>query len=29
MKKEIIEKNLIVRMTFEFALDVIEYCEAL
>ena len=29
MKKEIIEKNLIVRMTFEFALEVIEYCETL
>jgi four helix bundle protein len=29
MKKEILEKNLIVRLTFEFALDIIEYCEML
>jgi four helix bundle protein len=29
MKKEIFEKNLIVRLTFEFALEIIDYCEIL
>ncbi len=29
MKKEILEKNLIVKLTFEFALAIIEYCELL
>ena len=29
MKKEVLEKNLIVRLTFEFSLDVIDYCEIL
>ncbi len=29
MKKEFIEKNLIVRLPFEFALDIINYCELL
>jgi len=29
MKKELIEKNLIVKMTFDFSLDIINYCEAL
>ncbi|MCX6291030.1 MAG: four helix bundle protein [Bacteroidetes bacterium] len=29
MKKELIEKNLIVKLTFEFALDIINYCEML
>lgn len=29
MKKDIFEKNLIVRLTFEFALDIIDYCEVL
>ena len=29
MKKELIEKNLIVKLTFELALDIINYCEAL
>ncbi len=29
MNKELIEKNQIVKLTFEFALDMIEYCEVL
>jgi len=29
MKKEIFEKNLIVRLTFEFALNIVDYCESL
>ena len=29
MKKELIEKNLIVKLTFDFALDIIKYCEVL
>ncbi len=29
MKKELIAKNQIVKLTFEFALDTIEYCEVL
>jgi four helix bundle protein len=29
MKKELIEKNLIVKLSFEFALDIINYCDML
>ena len=29
MKKEFVEKNLIVKLTIEFSLDVIRYCESL
>jgi four helix bundle protein len=29
MKKEFIENNLIVKLSFEFALDLIDYCEKL
>jgi len=29
MKNELIEKNQIVKLTFEFALNIIEYCEVL
>lgn len=29
MHKDLIEKNIILRLTFDFALDIISYCECL
>ena len=29
MKKEIVEKNIILKLTFEFSLEIIKYCEIL